>query len=148
MNNNERAELLAGYIARNAPNAQRGVIPYHSLHLIAVFGNDGYGRDEHQRPELEVEGVRSILNEKGMTELGFGVNYQTGTWVVLVEPFDPTPPMFLPGDERQLPEAEVDLAANHLEVKLWESWNAVNEAPGTDLHQYIVAQRAIARLLK
>lgn len=81
------AEHAAEQIHAELREAHRGAMVWQDPGVVVIFGNDGYGSDDRAREEVEY--VRHVLSECGVTELGFGTSrVEDYTWALLVEASD------------------------------------------------------------
>jgi hypothetical protein len=111
------ASEAATYVSRNLMAAHRGAMPWRHLGIAVVFGNDGYSCEDDSRPREEVDSVRGRLRERGIEELGFGLNAGDGySWAMLVRSDD----------------------VEYLHDAVWRSW------PNANSVQYEIALREVA----
>jgi hypothetical protein len=75
------ARQAAEFAADNLFHVHRGTFRWCGY--AAIFGNDGYARDERSR--LQVDILRQYLDEAGIEEVAFGLDERT------VDPDDGTP---------------------------------------------------------
>lgn len=81
------AKRAANHFRENHHEAHRGAMPWQTLGVCVVFGNDSYRTDERTR--FEVELVRQVLTREGIKELGFGLSDEdSGSWAMMVQTDD------------------------------------------------------------
>ena len=82
----DQAVTAANYIARNLFEAHRGALLWHNG-LVVAFGNDGYTQDEQMRREVVHLREELARTKLAPTELGFGVDSQSGYgWAMILRP--------------------------------------------------------------
>ncbi len=89
------AAATAQYVGDHIFEAHRGVMPWHQVGVVVVFGNDGY---MEERTKEEVRRIREALERLNAVILGFGVDPNEGySWALLIKsgvtPYDAFEPL-------------------------------------------------------
>jgi hypothetical protein len=78
------ARRAANHFSENHFEAHRGAMPWETLGVSVVFGNDGFATDSKTKREVEL--VRAALSYLGIAELGLGVSDEdASTWALLAQ---------------------------------------------------------------
>ena len=78
----EEAKAALAYTSQSLFHAHRGAIPWLIRETSIIFANVGYNQDEHARQEVDV--LRRMLRDQNIRELGFALDADGYSWVLLV----------------------------------------------------------------